>query len=49
MLAWSVFGLARPDWFQNSGLATVVYVITMPLGFWFFFLSLWVVLRSKSA
>lgn len=27
----------------------VLYVITMPLGFWFFFRSLWVVFRSKSA
>ncbi len=26
-----------------------LYVITMPLGFWFFFRSLWVVFRSKSA
>jgi hypothetical protein len=139
LLAWFVFGLARPDWFQSSGLATIVlwglvvvvflaarvparpyaalillplltvccvglrrnarmdlrpdvldgilgrirprnvmilllspltaiavyalfrslklhvptnvvlYVITMPLGFWFFFQSLWVVFRSKSA
>ena len=139
LLAWFVFGLARPDWFQSSGLATIVlwglvvavflaarvparpyaalmlpplltvcfvglrrnarmelrpdvldgilgrirprnvmilllspltaiavyalfrslklhvptnvvlYVITMPLGFWFFFRSLWVVFRSKSA
>jgi hypothetical protein len=24
MLAWVVFGLARPDWFQRSGLATLV-------------------------
>jgi hypothetical protein len=27
----------------------VLYVITMPLGFWFFFRSLWVVFRLKSA
>jgi hypothetical protein len=26
-----------------------LYVITMPLGFWFFFRSLWVIFRSKSA
>jgi hypothetical protein len=139
MFAWSVFGLARPDWFQSSGMVTIVlwallvavflaarvpaqpyaalilpplltvccvglrrnaltqhgsdalnrvlgrirflnvmililipltaiavyavcrtlnlvmptnlvlYAITMPLGFWFFFQSLWVVFRTKSA
>jgi hypothetical protein len=27
----------------------VLYVITMPLGFWFCFRSLWVVFGSKSA
>ena len=27
----------------------VLYVITMPLGFWFFFRSLWVIFRSQSA
>jgi hypothetical protein len=27
----------------------VLYAITMPLGFWFFFRSLWVVFRSNSA
>ena len=26
----------------------VLYVITMPLGFWFFFRSLWIVARSES-
>ena len=139
LLAWLVFGLARPDWFQSSRLATIVlwglvvavflaarvparpyaalilpplllicfvglhvtlageqppdvldgilgrirprnvlvliliplsaiavyavfrslnllvptnlvlYVITMPLGFWFFFRSLWVTIRPRSA
>ena len=24
MLAWSVFGLARPDWFQSTGMAAIV-------------------------
>ena len=27
----------------------VLYVITMPLGFWFFFRSLWVTIRPRSA
>jgi len=27
----------------------VVYVITMPLGFWFFFRSLWVTFRPRNA
>ena len=27
----------------------VLYVITMPLGFWFFFRSLWLTIRPRSA
>ena len=27
----------------------VLYVITMPLGFWFFFRSLWVTIRPRNA
>jgi hypothetical protein len=35
-------GRARPTNF-------VLYVITMPLGFWFFLRSLWVIYRTKPA
>ena len=27
----------------------VLYVITMPLGFWFFFRSLWLTIRPRNA
>ena len=47
LAAIAVYALFRS---LNRHLPTnvLLYVITMPLGFWFFFRSLWVIFRTKA-